>query len=49
LAWRKFQTSSRLNLHLPISCELWLYHSCAGLIMGSALDDLDQALGKFLY
>lgn len=49
LAWRKFQISARLNLHLPISCELCLYHSCAGLIMGSALDDLDQELGKFMH
>ena len=37
LAWREFQIHGRLNLYQPVSCELWLYHSCAGLIMGSAL------------
>jgi hypothetical protein len=49
LAWREFQIRGRRNLHLPVSCELWLYHSCAGLIMGSALDDLDQALEKIMH
>lgn len=49
LAWREFQTCGRRNLHLPVSCELWLYHNCAGLIMGSALDDLDQVLEKFMH
>ncbi|PSJ16614.1 hypothetical protein [Nitrosomonas supralitoralis] len=44
LAWREFKTHGRNNLHQPVACELWLYHSCAGLIMGSALDDLSTAL-----
>ncbi|WP_090720795.1 hypothetical protein [Nitrosomonas sp. Nm166] len=46
MAWREFKIRGRNNLHLPVACELWLYHSCAGLIMGSALDDLEQALEK---
>lgn len=46
MAWRKFQTQKRSNLYLPVACELWLYHSHAGLIMGSALEDLHQVLEK---
>ncbi len=48
LAWREFQIHGRRNLIQPVPCELWLYHNCAGLIMGSALDDLDQALEKIM-
>ncbi len=40
LAWRAFQLHARDNLHQPIRCEIHLYHHCAGLIMGTALDDL---------
>lgn len=43
LAWREFQIHARDNLYQPIACELWLYHNCAGLIMGAALDDLQHA------
>lgn len=46
LAWREFKIHGRNNLHRPVACELWLYHSCAGLIMGSALDDLNRALER---
>ncbi|SFW26008.1 hypothetical protein [Nitrosovibrio sp. Nv17] len=46
LAWRTFQTRERTDLHRPVGCELWLYHSCAGLVMGSALEDLHQVLEK---
>jgi hypothetical protein len=49
MAWRKFQVSGRNNLHQPIACELWLYHSCAGLVMGSALDDLERTLKKMYF
>lgn len=49
MAWRKFQVSGRNNLHQPIACELWLYHSCAGLVMGSALDDLEKTLKKMYF
>ncbi len=48
LAWRAFQTHGRDNLFEPIACDLWLYHHCAGLIMGSALDDLQQAIERRL-
>ncbi len=40
LAWRAFQRHARDNLHQPIRCEIHLYHHCAGLIMGTAFDDL---------
>lgn len=48
LAWRDFQTHGRDNLYEPITCELALYHHCAGLIMGSVLDDLQQVIEKCL-
>lgn len=44
LMWREFQIHPRDNLHHPIACELCLYHHCAGLIMGSALDDLQHVV-----
>ena len=48
LVWREFQTHPRDNLHQPIACELWLYHHCAGLIMGAALDDLQHVIEHHL-
>jgi len=48
LAWRDFHALARNNLHQPISCELWFYHNCAGLIMGAALDDLQLAIKQLL-
>jgi hypothetical protein len=48
LAWRDFQIHGRDNLCEPVACELWLYHHCAGLIMGSALDDLQQVIEQRL-
>ena len=48
LMWREFQIHPRDNLYQPIACELWLYHHCAGMIMGSALDDLQQVVANRL-
>lgn len=48
MAWREFEIQARTNLHEPISCNLYLYHYCAGLIMGSALDDLHQAIDMMI-
>jgi hypothetical protein len=48
MAWREFQVHARENLHEPIACNLWLYHHCAGLITGSALDDLHQVVTQYL-
>jgi hypothetical protein len=47
LAWRAF-AGGRDNLAEPVACELFLYHHCAGLVMGSALTDLEQALEALL-
>lgn len=49
LAWREFQTHGRDDLCAPITCELSLYHHCAGLIMGSVLDDLQQVIEQCLH
>lgn len=49
MAWREFKIRGRSNLHQPIACELWIYHSCAGLIMGSALTDLEKVLEKMWF
>lgn len=48
LEWREFSVHTRDNLYKPVSCKLHLYHSCAGLIMGSVLDDLHQVLDQIL-
>jgi len=44
MAWREFRIHARDNLFEPIECTLWLYHHCAGLITGSALEDLYQGV-----
>ncbi|SFL03597.1 hypothetical protein SAMN05216302_102743 [Nitrosomonas aestuarii] len=46
LAWCDFEVHARSDLHRPIATKLWLFHSCSGLIMGSALDDLHQTLNE---
>jgi hypothetical protein len=49
LAWLDFDTRKHnTGLHEPVTCQLRLYHMHAGLIMGSALDALHQALQKQL-
>ncbi|MBT9611832.1 MAG: hypothetical protein IV108_01030 [Burkholderiales bacterium] len=48
MAWREFQIHARDNLVEPIACNLWLYHHCASLITGSALDDLHQVVAQQL-
>jgi hypothetical protein len=45
MAWLCFDTRRHNNaLHEPVPCQLRLYHMHAGLIMGSALDALEQSL-----
>jgi hypothetical protein len=45
MAWLAFDTRKHNNaLHEQVPCELHLYHMHAGLIMGSALDALEQSL-----
>ena len=49
LAWREFDMQHRDALHQPINCQLYLYHTHAGLIMGSARDGLAQVLTDLLH
>ena len=45
MAWLDFDTRRHNQaLYEPVSCELRLYHTHAGLIMGSALDAMEQSL-----
>jgi hypothetical protein len=44
MAWQHFQVRGRNNLSSPVDCELSLYHHCAGLVMGTTLSDLQQAI-----
>ena len=48
MAWLDFASRHRDNLHEPVACTLELYHRCAGLVMGSALDSLGGALAETL-
>jgi len=49
MAWLDFDTRKRNQaLHEPVSCYLRLYHMQAGLIMGSALDALNNELSQQL-
>lgn len=49
MAWCDFDKHNHNSaLHEPIPCQLHLYHTHAGLIMGSALDSLDKALAEKL-
>lgn len=48
MAWLEFGSHHRDNLHEPICCTLELYHRSAGLVMGSTLDSLDEALTERL-
>lgn len=49
LAWFNFSGHGRDNLHEPVTCNLDLYHRCAGLVMGSVIDALDEALAQCLH
>lgn len=44
LAWFDFATRGRASLHTPVPCRLELYHVHAGLVMGTALEALNEAL-----
>ena len=44
LAWYSFEVHERRTVHEPIACRLNLYHLHAGLVMGTALDALQEAL-----
>ncbi|MHB1093325.1 hypothetical protein [Thiobacillus sp.] len=44
LVWRAFASDGRDDLAKPVTCELYLYHHCAGLVMGTALSAMEEAL-----
>lgn len=44
LAWHAFEVQGRASLHEPVACRLALYHTCAGLLMGTVLDALEEVL-----
>ncbi|MBI3562965.1 MAG: hypothetical protein HY080_14740 [Gammaproteobacteria bacterium] len=46
MAWMDFAVAQRQGLQEPVQCQLYLYHMHAGLIMGSVLDDLLQAVER---
>jgi hypothetical protein len=46
LAWTSFKTAQRTALNAPVECELRLYHIHAGLMMGEALDALNDAVAE---
>jgi len=49
MVWLEFDTGKHNQaLHAPVPCQLRLYHMCAGLVMGSALEALDQTLADEL-
>lgn len=48
MVWRAFARHGRDNLVQPVACELFLYHHCAGLVMGTALHDMEQAIDALL-
>ena len=48
MAWLDFAAHHRDNLHEPVSCTLEIYHRFGGLVMGSTLDSLDEALAERL-
>lgn len=48
LAWTEFQNRNRDALDEPVRCSVYLMHQHSGLIMGEALDALEQALDRRL-
>ena len=46
MAWLGFRRSDECSLSVPVTCELRAYHLHAGLIMGSALDAIEQAVAQ---
>lgn len=48
MAWLDFASHGRDDLQAPVPCALELYHRFAGLVMGSVLDALDEALAERL-
>ncbi len=48
MAWTAFESSGRSALNAPVACELRLYHTHAGLVMGEVIESLGQELQRRL-
>ena len=49
MAWMDFDTRKHNDaLHAPVPCNLHLYHTLAGLVMGSVLESLEEVLTQEL-
>jgi len=48
LGWTDFRRREHGRLDVPVSCRLHFYHYCAGLIMGTALPAVAQAVRQRL-
>jgi hypothetical protein len=46
LAWTGFKVHRRTALDAPVECELRLFHLHAGLVMGTALDAIAEAMAE---
>ena len=42
MVWSQFDLENRSAIHAPVKCELSIYHTQAGLVMGSVLDELSD-------
>lgn len=48
LAWTAFEVSGRSDLSASVACELRLYHTHGGLVMGEVLENLGKLLQQQL-
>lgn len=47
-AWTAFQTQERGSLHGPVACRISHYHTHAGLVMETALCEMEKHLAQAL-
>lgn len=47
-AWSHFETAERENIHLPIECQIRLYHGHASIILKRTLEAMEQLLNSEL-
>ena len=48
MVWNSFELNNRTAIHAPVKCVLSIYHSHAGLVMGSVLDELSDIVATLL-
>ena len=48
MAWTAFESAGRSALNAPVTCELRLYHTHAGMVMGEVLENIGKELQKRL-